>query len=249
MSLYVSVLTFLQSIKLPRHLNCVVYTHSHSIVRSKCNDFNCLGGIILLVALLSPLFVHANEKDTLKKKTNCEVMQELVDTLTLQIMDQSHITSGDTIRVRLKPQEDGWIAQTSIMNSLKAKGYTLLTGDSTLLHGHFIFDVLASDLQVRYDNMFHDGFLGSKKVRRTVTTKLVYQMINIPTGEVLRSDSPTTQFIDTVLVDDIAALELSSAKSTHNPLPSDTFIDKVIEPFVIIGATGVAVYLFFHVRS
>src|ERR1043166_2546268 len=65
----------------------------------------------------------------------------------------------------------------------------------------------------------------------------------------LYTGSPSAQSADTVAVDEVQGLELAAAKTTHGELPSESFLDRVLEPVVIIGATGVSIYLFFHVRS
>jgi hypothetical protein len=234
-------------IRLLRHLSCVASTHN--IVSRPYDALNRFGGVLLFVILLVPVNALGDDKDAVKKKTNLEVMQELLGQAARQIVDQSHIPSADTIHVRLKPHDDGWIAQTSIVSTLRAMGYEILVGDTSLIRGRYLIDISSSQLQVRYDDMFHDGFLGKKKVRRTINITFTCQTIRTSSGEVLWSDSPIQQFVDTVAVDEISNLELSSVKSTQSSLPSEAFIDKVIEPFVILGATGVAVYLFFHVRS
>ena len=83
----------------------------------------------------------------------------------------------------------------------------------------------------------------------SVLVSIIYQANRIPFGEILSSKSISEEISDTVSVDDISTVEDPNINITHAELPTEPFIDKFVEPFVIIGATGVAVYLFFHVRS
>ena len=176
-------------------------------------------------------------------------MQSLVETITKQIIDHSNIAQGESIVVNFQQGEGMWIAQNSFFATLKSSGYKVYSSKDSIAQGKVVFDVTGVDLKTRYDDMFRESILGTKKIKRTIITALACQMTNTQSHEVVFSRSLNESFSDTVMVDQINTLELPSAKPTHADLPSEDFFDRILEPFVIIGATGVAVYLFFHVRS
>ena len=176
-------------------------------------------------------------------------MQSLVETITKQIIDHSNIAQDESIVVNFQQGEDMWIAQNSFIATLKSSGYKVYSGKDSIVQGKIVFDVTGIDLKTRYDDTFRESFLGTKKIKRTVIAALACQMTDMRAQEVIFSKSFSETFSDTVMVDQINTLELPSAKSTHAELPSEDFFDRILEPFVIIGATGVAIYLFFHVRS
>ena len=176
-------------------------------------------------------------------------MQNLIEQMTEEIINGSHILQGESIAVKLKASDDGWIAESAVNSVLKSLGYQVFFQNDTMSQRKFLFDVMTAHYHVQYDEMFRDGLLGVKKVKRTISTELSAQTFNTRTNEVLFSGSLSKQAADTVAVDDIQTIELPSVKSTHGELPAESFLDRIVEPFVIIGVTAVAIYLFFHVRS
>jgi hypothetical protein len=105
------------------------------------------------------------------------------------------------------------------------------------------------ELNVRYNNMFKEGIFGSKHVEREVAVQFSSDLRNQVTNEILTGGTHSRLYIDTVAVEDVGSIENESVSVTHGELPSEAFLDRFIEPFVIIGATGVAIYLLFHIRS
>ena len=97
--------------------------------------------------------------------------------------------------------------------------------------------------------MYREGMFGAKKVKRTVTAEMAYQTIDADTREMRANGTLTKSKSDTVFVDMVPDLETANVQSTHAVLPDDSVLDRIFEPVVIVGAAGVAIYLFFHIRS
>jgi hypothetical protein len=68
-------------------------------------------------------------------------------------------------------------------------------------------------------------------------------------GKILWAKSKGASLVDTVYVDDIPNLQVSSERIAKGVMPQRSAMEKFIEPFIIVGAAGVAVYLFFTIRS
>jgi hypothetical protein len=181
--------------------------------------------------------------------SNLEAMQSLLKSVTQKLIADSHLHGGDTVVFRMGAAEDGWIVQNALTAGLASAGLSLFLRRDSIRQSGYALQVHSAALRVTYDDMYHDGFLGTRKVRRTVSTAVTCELLRPETGELLYTGSPSAQAVDTVAVDDIPNLELGTAKTTHGDLPSENFLDRVLEPVVIIGATGVSIYLFFHVRS
>jgi hypothetical protein len=186
-------------------------------------------------------------------ETNLEVLQSLLARMSDEIAAQSRFTPGDTVRLRVAQGEEHWIARNAIAARLKTLGCVLfLVPDSAApspAGGGYVMEVHSAPLRVRYDDMFRDGLLGTRKVRRTVSAAVTCDVFRPGSREAAYSGSPSLSAADTVAADDVSSLELASAKETRSELPSEGFLDRVLAPAVIIGATGVSIYLFFHVRS
>lgn len=182
-------------------------------------------------------------------KTNLAVMQTLIESMTRQIIEHANVPRGGNVVITFQESMDSWIAQNSFIAAFSSSGFRVFTQQDTVAPGNTVFDVRGTTLTVSYNNMFREGIWGAEKVKRTVTTALTCNATNLQTHEVLYSNSVSEMFSDTVAVDEIPSLELLSAKSTHGELPDEGFFNRMLEPIVIVGAAGVAVYLFFHVRS
>jgi hypothetical protein len=187
-------------------------------------------------------------------KTNVDIIQALISQSTEKIITGLRFATQESIEVKFPKYDDdscnSWIAKQSLIAKLKSLGYkSVFIGDSGSAIAKYLIEVADVEYHVNYDSMFTDGFLGAKKVHRNIFARLAVIVQNKISGEVLFNDILKNHFIDTVAIDDITLLELSSAKSTQGKIPNDNFISRYLEPFIIIGATGVAVFLFFHVRT
>jgi len=176
-------------------------------------------------------------------------MQSLLERIGQEIIGRAHVRAGDTVSFRMRQVEDGWIAENAITSGLRASGCLVFAGPDSVRRTGYSVQLLSAALHVQYSDMYHDGFLGTRKVTRTVSAQVTCDVLRSDTREVVYSGSTAQESVDTVAVDNIPDLELPSARSTHAELPAESFLDRVLEPVVIIGATGVSIYLFFHVRS
>ena len=174
-------------------------------------------------------------------------MQNLIEQMGQEIAGNVPRSHDDSIALRCHAGDESWMVQNALGSSLKALGYQVFVDSVT--NPRILAEIHPVSLTVHYDEIFRDGFLGSKNTRRTISVQLNCLLTNRTTGEVLYSGSPKRESVDTVSVESIPSIETAAIKSTHGELPSETFLDRIIEPVVLIGATGVAVYLFFHIRS
>lgn len=98
---------------------------------------------------------------------------------------------------------------------------------------------------VEYGEPFTESFFGPRRCTRTVALTVS-----------IRGDLPVTcparisfSCSDTVLVSDIPMLDASAPPRTKVVLPERSWLDTVLEPAIITVASGVAIYLFFTIRS
>jgi hypothetical protein len=190
----------------------------------------------------------ADERSIERPQTNLEIMQNLVASMTNEIVARSHIAIGDSIDVTCSPVEDGWIGQMALVSGLQAAGFHVFDKDQSTLR-RVSLRVMGMNYAVRYGEVSRDGLFGAERVQRSITAGFSFETLDTRSGEILSTWTLSRASTDTVDVDDISELEQPSTRSTHAEIPNEPFIDRFVEPFVIIGATGVAVYLFFHIRS
>lgn len=112
-------------------------------------------------------------------------------------------------------------------------------------------DVLASvaDVRVTYGETFSEGVFSARKCRRVVDIAVQFTATSNADGKILSAETEKRTFSDTVYADEISKLQDSSKRIASGPLPDRSVLERFIEPLIIVGAAGIAVYLFFTIRS
>ncbi len=202
--------------------------------------------LIIFLTLFVNLFNNGDAHQR-SKQTNVEVMQSLIESISDKVLINSNIQSSESIFVRYPALDDAWIAKTVITPKLKSAGYSVFDYDTN--NNKILYDVNELILDVQYINIFRNGLFGEKRVTRSISVNLAIEVKNCSTHEILFSGLLSDEMSDTVSVNEIENLELSSAKRTRGDIPNNDILDNIIEPFVIIGVVGVSVYLFYHIRT
>ncbi len=117
--------------------------------------------------------------------------------------------------------------------------------------GSASIDVAVSvpEVVVAYGEPFSDGFFSARRSQRTIGVALRMIATRNSDGKVLLAETERRSFSDTVYVDEISGLQESSKHIASGPLPDRSVLERFIGPLIIAGAAGVAVYLFFTIRS
>ncbi len=195
---------------------------------------------------------HDGAEDPVRRPNrlpNIDVMTGLIKETGEDAFTQARLENGSPVVVRGDSTADAWIAYSAFVQTFKAHQCPVFRAADTLSSPKYLFEYHLIGLGVRYENLFRSGLFGPKFLTRAVTTNLAYQLTDTKRGEVLTSRQETKKSVDTVAVDDIPGLENPTLRSTLGVVPSDSFIDRAVEPFIILGAAGVAIYLLFHIRS
>jgi hypothetical protein len=175
-----------------------------------------------------------------------DVQRGMVGKLAAEVLGRSSLAAGEKIFIRVEPAADSWITQEAFVQSARAAGHEVLLADSAAA---VRIEIRAPSVNVRYSDAFQDGLFGTRWSVRTAGAGFSCLVARGSERRVVVSDAFTASASDTVRVDDLPALESSSVASTRGAAPSEGFIDRIVEPFIIVGATGVAVYLLFNIRS
>ena len=182
--------------------------------------------------------------------TNLELIQKVIQQMTDDILTSAHLNPGDSVSVNIPPQECAWIVEQAIVTKMKSNSIIVFSQQESYASVPFLFEVRPVVVQLHYPRIFKDEISKSNLVEREVIAHLSCQIENRRTGEIVYSASLSRNSRDTITVDDVNLAEQGCVKVTHAELPADeNILDKIVEPFVIIGATAVAIYLLFHIRS
>ncbi len=162
------------------------------------------------------------------------------------LLDGLNLPAGDSLELRTDSLNDGWIAQGAFTDTMRRRGYHVFDRPSVPID---LLRIQVLRLTVRYDDLQKEGLFGAKSVERTIDAEIEYALVRRGSGEVIDSGKRSRSISDRVAVDAVGSLETPAIHRTQATVPPDTFLDRAVEPFLILGAAGVAVYLLFHIRS
>ena len=106
-----------------------------------------------------------------------------------------------------------------------------------------------ADLGVTYGEPFSESMFSGQRCKRTIDIVVRLSATRSEDGRVLWADTENASYADTVYVSEIRNLQKGSLSFSSGVEPEPSVLERVLEPLIIGGAAGVAVYLFFTIRS
>ena len=174
-------------------------------------------------------------------KTNLDIFYTLVDSSVKNMSDEIP-PSQNKINLSLILGNVYSIFNNQIISTLIKKNKSIVDSSmQNVVKVNYVIDV--ADL--KYGEMFRDGFLGEEKIPRFFKLKGNY-LIENNEANVKKFEYTYT---DTINVDEISDVENLSYPFTRSDVPAEPFFSNIWEPVIAIGSAAIAVYLFFSVRS
>ncbi|HUN66776.1 MAG TPA: hypothetical protein VMW43_11830 [Bacteroidota bacterium] len=157
----------------------------------------------------------------------------------------------DTLPVVLivDAETDQWFIADEIMRGIRPDRRPVYTRPDSV-HGPYLectFHVVS--LGVTYSDELPAAGPVRNRVCRAISADIRSQILGIPSHELLAERRFSRTLTDTVDGAHLGSLENPRIRCTQSAYRRDSMLDRMLEPFFIIGATGLAVYLLFHVRS
>jgi hypothetical protein len=177
---------------------------------------------------------------------NLEVLRGLVAAIGGAVLDSAGRSMGDTVVLDVDSSSASWIARTEIGAILGGSGRTVISHPGAA-QGGSRWNVRGLTLGVAYRDIRRNGLFSGAVVDRVVSAGFTSELTR--DGVVVYSGASAETAIDTVAEESIADLEEGSPESSRGRVPDMETFDRFVEPLVIIGAAGVAIFLFFQVRS
>lgn len=202
----------------------------------------------MVFVLLLGLFAVGDGSD-LPPKTNLEVIQSSLDHIADSVVNRSMIATTDTVVLSCRSFSDSWVVINAFTTFLKNHTFPVFTANDSFSTGHQVITISNMGVNIRYDSIHREGLFGDKKANREITTHIAFESKKGTTGEIVASGIITDTYSDRVNEDDIQSLETASLPFTHGELPKGNFLDRFVEPLIVVGATGLVVFLFFNVRT
>ncbi len=105
------------------------------------------------------------------------------------------------------------------------------------------------DASVIHGESFSLSFFGPRLCARTIRLSVVLTAVSLQSGKNSWTKEFSETITDTVEVDRIELLSEFAPPLTAVLLPERSFFETYLEPAIVTAAAGVAVYLFFTIRS
>jgi hypothetical protein len=177
--------------------------------------------------------------------TTIGVSQVLADTIARRAFAQLPPSDSSSVAVTLLPAGEAWFLEEAVLKAARASGYVPEYSAATRYAAEFGI----TDLHVELVNPRRPGLFSGRLVDRTVALTLWGKIVDRTTGQLVIGETWHEQRTDTVLVDELERLETPGVPGTRGVLPPEGLFSSFLEPLILLGAVGVAVYLLFTSRS
>ncbi len=202
---------------------------------------------LIFLFLVVPSVGFEQQGET-RLRTNLEILQAQIVDIAKEILLKTNLSPREKIVLSIHANESAWIFENALSEFLKKQQHVVFIHSPPDSGADVQWELGILDLSVSYKDPFHESFLGRKKANRIIRLSLSGNIRNAH-YEVLFAGTIERTLRDTIAAADIPLVEASTVQFTHgNPL-EEGFFENVLQPVVIIGASAVAIYLFFTIRS
>ncbi len=175
-------------------------------------------------------------------KTNLEIINALI---SQSVAHADSILGGkQTINLKVETPSALEVLKPKIFEAFIAKGYSIKTGTDL---SEKSVDYTLFTVKTEYENSYSDGIFGGTMVERNV---MLDASLIIKSGD--KPIMPVQfhkEYLDTVNLNNIHAVENQVLPFTHAELPSLPLLSNLWEPIIVVGTLTVTVILLFTVRS
>ncbi|MFQ6617525.1 MAG: hypothetical protein ACE5QV_02445 [Fidelibacterota bacterium] len=206
---------------------------------------------IALILLLIP-FLNIGFLEGQTYTSNYELLRKSAEELALSIADELNRLEVHSVILAEKSAEDEstWFFNSILTRTLLKGGIKVYKAElpvTDLPNATLNFRVIS--LGVKYLKAFRRRFWSSVNVEREGYIKVTVEVIKQPEGQLILEKDFKKLTQDVVPMVEIDHLQKDNFLFTKDALPQISDGRGVIEPALIIGVTGVIIYLFFSLRS
>jgi hypothetical protein len=178
-------------------------------------------------------------------RTTIGVSQMLADTIARRAFSVLPPADSSSVTVTLLPAGEAWFLEEALFRAARASGYVPDFSQGARYAAEFGI----TDLRVELVNPRRPGLFSARVVDRRVMLALWGKIVDRTSGRLLVGETWREQCTDTVCVEDLERLETPGVPATRGVLPSEGLFSSLLEPLILLGAVGVAVFLLFSSRS
>ncbi len=200
------------------------------------NDFPSLYFTVILI-LISFASVNAQSKD------NLSIFFTLADSASNSIINMLPLNCKE-VKINFEQGNDFGVFTNQILENLKLKKINIFIGNTDSANVPVInFTIINAN--VRYGSLFRNGILGDYFTERNLLFSGNYSILY--NGTIVKKFNYS--YSDTINYNQIKQFENVSYPFTKGEIPAEPFFSSFYEPIVAVGASALAVILFFTIRS
>ncbi len=206
------------------------------IYKREGNYFPSLYSTVILI-LISFASVNAQLKD------NLSIYFNLADSASKSVIS---MLPENCKEVKLNFEQGNYfgVFTNQILKNFKEKKISIFTGN--IDSSNFpVINFTIINAKVSYGSLFREGILGDYFAERNLSFSGNYSILN--NGTFLKNFNYS--YSDTINYNQIKHFENDSYPFTKGEIPAEPFFSSFYEPVVAIGASAVAIILFFTIRS
>lgn len=200
-----------------------------------------LKNIFAIVALSLNLFAS----DKISQVSNREVLYKLCDEIVGLIVKEHEL---EVKSISLKMYDDSlslFLRQQFIQSLFSRNIQVSLEPGST----ETTLEIDVQESSVFYSEVFTESFLGERKTERTISMTISSLVISNTDRKILSAKTFLRSSADTVVYSTVNQSHDNSIPFSSYQAPTLSFFDVLLEPMIVTIASGVAIYLFFTIRS
>ncbi len=184
------------------------------------------------------------QPDTAQAPTTLDVYQSLATEAVAGMCAQLH--PRDTLKtdVSVEPAGSYWYIEEAIARALRDRNLVPVPAG-----GEWRIQCAVKSARVDYANLRRDGLFGGRALDRTTALTLWLRVSDTGSARYLYDEEWQSQRTDTIALSDVVRVEHPGVAATHGTVPSEGFFSSWLEPLILVGAIGVAVFMLFTTRS
>lgn len=191
----------------------------------------------VILILISFASISAQSKD------NLSIFFGLADSASNSVINTLSENCKE-VKINFEQGNDFGVFTNQILKNFKSKKINIFTGNIDSLNFPVInFTII--NAKVSYSSLFREGILGDYFTERKLSLSGNYSILN--NGTFLKKFNYS--YSDTINYSQIKHFENGSYPFTNGEIPAEPFFSSFYEPVVAIGASALAIILFFTIRS
>lgn len=185
----------------------------------------------------------AQDSSSARPASNLDLYRTLAEEIATEVGQL--ITEQDSVTIDVRPKESAWYVEGSIMAGFRNAGLHHTESSTSRYAAEFGL----TSLRVRYEDVRRDGLFGDRIVDRNIHVQLATKVSDRHTGRIIALGERERQFHDTIELSSLQLVENPNLPITRGTVPGEGLFSSIVEPVILLGAIGVAIFLLFNVRS